>query len=287
MDAPRTARAMWRLYEPLHALTYFADECLEEYRSAGLKGFWMGYFAGRAAPMGAVTPAVVDATFFSFNPDRVSRAVPDAWSFASPDRVLEARLAGVDRVLRRIIGSVVDDDDLARAAALARAAVEGLTVAGRPLAAANLALAWPEQPHLALWQATTILREHRGDGHITALVTAGLDGRQALVTMAATGMVPKAMLQAARGWDDDAWEEAAGELVERGWINEDGTATAAGSADRQQLEDLTDLLAAEPWERLGEQHTESLRAVLTPIARAIAAAGPVPVPNPIGLPPPE
>ena len=98
MDAPRTARTMWKLFEPLHAVTYFADECIEEYRAAGLKGFWMGYFAGRAAPMGAVGPAVVDATFFSFNPDRVKRALPDAWSFAAPDRVLEARLAGVDRV---------------------------------------------------------------------------------------------------------------------------------------------------------------------------------------------
>ena len=84
MDAPRTARVMWKLFEPLHAVTYFAEECLEEYKAAGLKGFWMGYFAGRAAPMGAVAPAVVDATFFSFNPDRVKRALPDAWSFASP-----------------------------------------------------------------------------------------------------------------------------------------------------------------------------------------------------------
>jgi hypothetical protein len=285
---------MWKLFEPLHALTYFAEECLEEYKAAGLKGFWMGYFAGRAAPMGAVTPAVVDATFFSFNPDRVKRALPDAWSFAAPDRVLDARLAGVDRVLTRILGSdgdgsgaVVDAAAVARAATLARSAVEGLNIDGRPLAAANVALPWPDEPQLALWQAATVLREHRGDGHITALVAAGLDGRQALVTMAATGAVPKAMLQAARGWDDDAWEESTNVLIERGWVHEDGTATAAGTADRQGIEDLTDLLAAEPWERLGETNTESLRAVLAPVARAIAAAGPVPVPNPIGLPAPE
>jgi hypothetical protein len=285
---------MWKLFEPLHAMTYFAEECLEEYKAAGLKGFWMGYFAGRAAPMGAVAPAVVDATFFSFNPERVNRALPDAWSFAAPDRVLDARLAGIDRVLTRILGSagdrtgaVVDAAALARAATLARSAVEGLNIDGRPLAAANVALPWPDEPQLALWQAATVLREHRGDGHITALVAAGLDGRQALVTMAATGAVPKAMLQVARGWDDDAWEESTNVLIERGWVNEDGTATAAGTADRQGIEDLTDLLAAEPWERLGEHNTESLRAVLAPVARAIAAAGPVPVPNPIGLPAPD
>ncbi len=294
MDAPRTARAMWKLFEPLHAVTYFAEECIEEYGSAGLKGFWMGYFAGRSAPMGAVAPAVVDATFFSFNPDRVKRALPDAWSFAAPDRVLEARLVGVDRVLRRILGPDANGDgpdidaaDIARAAALARTAVEGLSVDGRPLAAANLALDWPGEPHLALWQAATVLREHRGDGHVVALVAAGLDGRQALVTMAATGAVPRAMLQAARGWDDVAWEVSADSLVERGWLEEDGTQTTSGAAARREIEDLTDLLAAEPWERLGDDGTEALGAVLTPLASAIAATGSVPVPNPIGLPLPR
>jgi hypothetical protein len=294
MDAPRTARALWKLFEPLHAVTYFADECIAQYATVGLKGFWMGYFAGRAAPMGPVGPAVVDATFFSFNPDRVARAVPDAWSFAPPERVLEARLVGVDKALGRILGpdGVGADigamaSDLARAAELARSALEGLTVDGRPLAAANLALDWPEEPHLALWQAATVLREHRGDGHVAALVAAGLDGRQALVTMAATGAVPRAMLQAARGWDDDAWNASTDVLIERGWLYEDATATVSGAAARQEIEDLTDLLAAEPWERLGEDDTESLRAVLAPIARAIAATGSVPVPNPIGLPTPE
>jgi hypothetical protein len=292
MDAPRTARAMWRLFEPLHAVTYFADECLEEYTAAGLKGFWMGYFAGRAAPMGAVTPGVVEATFFSFNPDRVNRALPDAWSFAAPDRVLDARRAGIERAYGRLFGTDgagagLAEGAMAGAADLARTALEGLPVDGRPLAAANVALAWPEEPHLALFHATTVLREHRGDGHVAALVAAGLDGRQALVTMAATGAVPRAMLQAARGWDDAAWDAAAGVLIERGWLDEDGTQTTSGAEARREIEDLTDLLAAEPWERLGENDTEALRAVLTPLARAIAAAGSVPVPNPIGLPPPE
>ena len=290
MDAPRTARAMWKLFEPLHAVTYFADECTEEYGAAGLKGFWMGYFAGRAAPMGAVGPAVVDATFFSFNPDRVSRALPDAWSFAPPDRVLAARLAGVDRALARILSSDGVKGlslDMAGAATLARTAVEGLTIDGRPLAAANAALDWPPEPHLALWQAATVLREHRGDGHVTALVAAGLDGRQALVTVAATGAVSRAMLQAARGWDDGQWDESVAALIERGWLNEDATFTTSGATARREIEEMTDLLAVEPWERLGDEGTETLRAVLARLASAIASTGAVPVPNPIGLPPPE
>jgi hypothetical protein len=281
---------MWKLFEPLHAVTYFADECIEEYRTAGLKGFWMGYFAGRSAPMGAVGPAVVDATFFSFNPDRVTRALPDAWSFATPERVLDARLAGVDRALGRILGAEGGRGswgDLAEAAALGRAAVEGLTVDGRPLAAVNMALAWPREPHLALWQAATVLREHRGDGHVTALVAAGLDGRQALVTMAATGAVSRPVLQVARGWDDEAWDAAVAALIARGWLNEDASLTTSGATARREIEDLTDLLAVEPWERLGDEGTEVLRAALAPLASAIASTGAVPVPNPIGLPRPE
>jgi hypothetical protein len=300
---------MWRLFEPVHAITYFAPECTEEFQRVGLKGFWMGYFAGRSAPMGPVQPAVVDATFFSFNPARVARALPDAWRLASPARVLEARLAGVDGVLRPVLGTlditasrhgaastgrdtttstrVEDRVDVARATQLVRAALEGLRVVGRPLAAANAALPWPDDSHLALWHAATILREHRGDGHVAALVAAGLDGREALVTAAATGAVPRALLQAARGWDDDEWEAAVDALVGRGWLRADGTLSPKGSAARREIEVTTDRLAAEPWDHLGPERTAELRALLTPMARAIAGTGVLPVPNPIGLPLPE
>jgi hypothetical protein len=132
-----------------------------------------------------------------------------------------------------------------------------------------------------------VLREHRGDGHVTALVAAGLDGREALVTMAATGAVPRAMLQTARGWDDGPWDESVAALVERGWLNEDATLTTSGTTARREIEEMTDLLAAGPWERLGDDGTETLRAALAPLVSAIASTGAVPVPNPIGLPRPE
>ncbi|HUI02084.1 MAG TPA: hypothetical protein VLZ77_00965 [Acidimicrobiales bacterium] len=283
MEHVRSARAMWQVFEPVHAVTYFTDEAVEAFGAAGLKGFWMGYFAGRAAPMGGVGPAVVDATFFNFSPRRVTRALPDAWGFAPPGRVLEARLAGVEGAYARILGPKRAGLDLAGAAGLARAAVESLTVAGRPLAAANAALAWPEDPLLALWQAATVLREHRGDGHVAALVDAGLDGRQALVMMAATGRVPRDLLQASRGWSDDEWDEAVAALAERGWVNAQGAATPTGTLDRQAIEDATDRLAGEPWARLGEERTAALRAVLGHLVGALVAAGAVVEPNPIGL----
>ena len=274
---------MWQLFEPIHAVTYFAPEPTEEFTTAGLKGFWMGYFAGRAAPMGAVGPAVVTATFYNFSPARAERALPDAWAFSSPEGVLDARLKGVDRALRTLLGPDGPDDALARAARIARQACEGLDAGGRPLAAANLGLPWPDEPRLALWHATTILREHRGDGHVAALVAAGLDGRQALVSMAATGAVPRALLQSTRGWDDDAWDEAAEVLVRRGWLSADGTLTPAGQAVRQGVEDVTDRLASEPWRRIGDERTEELAATLRPVVSRIATGGAMIFPNPIGL----
>ncbi|MGA2519632.1 MAG: hypothetical protein ABSG81_02305 [Acidimicrobiales bacterium] len=279
-----TARTMWHLLEPLHAVVYFAPEAADAFTAAGLKGFWMGYFAGRAAPMGAVGPAVVDATFFNFAPARVARALPDAWLFASPAAVLEARLAGAGAALARLLAG--HDAEVRAAAGLVRQAVEGVTTAGRPLGAANAALPWPDDPLLVLWQAAGVVREHRGDGHVAALVAAGLDGLEALVSMVGTGAVPRSLLQVARGWDDAQWEEAEARLAGRGWLTPDGALTPAGAAARSDIEDLTDRLATEPWDRLGAQRTEELRTLLVPLARAVAASGVVPVPNPIGLPVP-
>jgi hypothetical protein len=281
------ARVMWRHLEPIHTLTYFAPESTEAFTAAGLKGFWMGYFAGRAAPMGPVGPAVVGATFFNFAPARVHRALPDAWERATPARVLDARLEGVDVALRGVLGDMADSSAVRRAAELLRIASEGAVTDGRPLAAANAALEWPTEPHLTVWHATTVLREHRGDGHVAALVEAGLDGRRALVMMTAIDAVPRALLQTSRGWEDDQWAEAVDALVARGWVAPDGSATATGRAARGAIEATTDRLAAGPWERLGEARTAELRATLAPMVDAVVATGTMPVPNPIGLTPPR
>jgi hypothetical protein len=72
-------------------------------------------------------------------------------------------------------------------AGLAREAASACTAEGRPLYAGHAGLDWPDAPHVAAWHAATLLREHRGDGHIAALVAAGLSGIDALVTHVATG----------------------------------------------------------------------------------------------------
>jgi hypothetical protein len=275
---------MWRLLEPLHAVTYFAGEAIEARCAAGLRGFWMGYFAGRAAPMGAVEPAVVEAAFYNFAPSMVRRAIPDAWRFASPARVIQAQLSGADEVLGRVLGAVVDPGAVRQATGLAIAALDGLPVDGRPLAAAYLALAVPDGTLAALWQVATTLREHRGDGHVAALVDAEIDGCEAHLTNAAAGGPPRSVLQPARGWSDDDWDAAEERLRARGLLDERGRLTDSGSAVRAKVEETTDRLAAAPWTRLGERRTVELEQLLAPLAGAVWASGVLPGENPMGLP---
>jgi helix-turn-helix protein len=280
------ARRMWPAFETYHAHVYFVPEAAETYRKLGLKGGWMGYFASRSAALGAASPELVAAVFFNFHPAMVARALPDAWALASPADVLAARLQTVDVALRRLIPEHIGGPAEAEAAELARAATEATALAGRPLFAALRSLPWPEEPHLALWHACTMLREHRGDGHVAALTAAGLDGCEAHVTVTATGAVPRETLQSNRKWSDEEWEEAEERLKARGLLDDSGTLTEAGRAVRAEVEARTDEAAEAPWRALGPEHTARLFALLTPMARAINAAGGVPVPNPVGVPAP-
>jgi hypothetical protein len=279
-----TARRLWALAEPVHAVTYFAEEARSAGEAAGLTGFWSTYFAQRAAPLGAVGAAVVTATFYDFAPAFVARRVPEVWSVVTPAAALEARLAGADAALRRALGEWVSSAEAAEAAALVRAAAEAVDVPGRPLAAANTELPLPGEPHLALWQSVTTLREHRGDGHRAALLEREVSGVAAHVLVAAAGRVDREWLQRARGWDDDAWDAAAAQLTDRGWLA-GAELSAEGLAMTTAIEADTDRLAVGPWRALGDVRCDRLAELLVPVRRAVVAAGLFPDRNPIGVPP--
>lgn len=285
--ASTAARRLWQVLEPLHAVTYFSEACAERYRELGLKGFWMGYFASRSAPFGEASPDLVTATFFNFRPSMVERALPDAWALASPPAVLAARLDGSLATLRSVLGEVADGAEVTEAAELAEAAVDACPLGGRPLFAALLALDRPEDPLGRLWHAATLLREHRGDGHVVACVANGLSGLDAHLTLVASGAIAQSRLQPARGWTDDEWDAAADGLRLRGWLDADGAITDVGRAGRRATEALTDDLAAEPWLALGSEATTRLHDLAFPLARRIAASGALPFPNPIGVPDPR
>jgi hypothetical protein len=280
------ARRLWALGEPFHALTYFADEARTAYGAAGLTGFWAGYFAGRAAPLGAAGPELVTATFASFAPAFVAKRVPAVWTTTTPAGALAARLAGVDAAVQRALPGWADSSDAEEAAVLARRAAEAVDLPGRPMAAANSGLPWPEPSHLLLWQALTTLREHRGDGHLAVLLHHGLLGLPALVLSAAAGTTAAEWLQQARGWSPGEWAAADAALAEGGLLA-DGELTAAGRALRADVESETDRLAAGPWAALGDAGCDRLAELLAPVRRAVIAAGDWPAHNPIGVPEPD
>ena len=281
--AENVAQRMWRLFEPVHAITYFNAASPTAWEDAGLRGYWRGYFAGRAAPLGPVGPGPVIGSFFGFAPAMVVRALPDVWSRITPERALAVRLEGARAALRPLVA--LDADGLAELASLLRSAAERVPLAGRVLGAANAALPWPHDPLGVLWHATTVLREHRGDGHVAALVTAGLDGPESLVWRVSRGGTDRVFYQRIRGWTDDEWDAAADRLRARGWLDAAGGPTALALDAAADLEATTDRLAAAPWEGLDPAAVDRVATLLTPLAQA--AADLLIWPNPVGIPDPR
>jgi hypothetical protein len=280
------ARSMWVRFETYHDVIYFTPETRAATDAIGARGGWMSYFGMRAAPLGAASAELVIATFYNFAPDRVRRAVPDAWRFAPPEEFLRARLSGVDGALRRMLpADMIEGDELAEAAALLRTAAGHAQIAGRPLAAANAALPWPDQPHLVLWQAATWLRESRGDGHVAALLAAGLDPCETLVLFGADLGIAGEAMQAARGWTEQEWAAARDRLVERDLVTGQDGLTEAGAALRAWVERRTDEEAAAPWTALGRDATARAAELLGPIALGVGQANVTLPMSPIGLAP--
>ncbi|MET9803602.1 hypothetical protein [Streptomyces sp. NPDC006368] len=275
---PRAGRRCHNALNPIHSSLYFSPDYAEELAGLGVEDSSAAYFAGRAAAMGAVGPGVVAATFYNFNHELIARHLPAVWDIASPEEVLAARLRAADATLRRLLGdATVTSEAMAEAAGLALRAAEGCTRHARPLYAAHADLPVPEEPHLAYWHAATLLREHRGDAHLAALLDAGLDPLEALVSHTATGkgMAPRWIL-ATRGWRRADWDAAAGRLRERGLLDERGELTSAGSALRAEVEDRTDRLDAAPYEHLGAAGVERLTELGRGFLGAAVAAGAFP-----------
>jgi hypothetical protein len=281
------ARAVWEALETCHAVVYFAPEVRDALRAAGMAGFWMGYFAGRAAPLGAVGPGPVTALFYNFHPEMVRRALPEAWRRATPEAVLYARLHAVDAALWRLWGDEVRAVELVPIAQLARRAAEAVDVGGRPLAAAHLDLDWPTVAHLSLWHAATVLREHRGDGHVNVLVNEGVTGLEAHVLAVAAGQSTASIQQVNRRWSEQDWAAAVDGLAERGLLDPSGALTGAGRTLKDRIERRTDELAAAPYRVLDDPEASRLLRHTERLARLVVAGDGIPFPNPMGLTPPR
>ena len=272
------ARRLWTLFEPLHAVTYFTPEGRAAFEAAGFRGFWRGYFAGRSAPLGLAPAAVSTALYAGFAPSMVERAIPSIWDLAPPEVALEARLDGAVEVLSRLLAGVPGVEE---AAELLREVASGAPTSGRALGAANAALPWPEEPLGELWQAATVLRELRGDGHVLAQLAVGLDGLTTMVLRCGHDMT-REVLQPNRGWHDLEWEVAEERLVERGLLDDHGRITDAGRETLARAEEITDRLAQEPWDAVGDAAADRFIELATPLAAAARTV--LPDVTPLGLP---
>ncbi|OBB88143.1 hypothetical protein [Mycobacterium sp. 852002-30065_SCH5024008] len=278
---PVLARRFFDRFEPVHAVTYFAPEARAALDGLGYRGFWMGYFAARSAPLGIVPREVITAIFYNFAPERVAKALPAAWQIAGPDAALRARQESAVAALRRY--GLDRNENVTAAAELAGKAARHAPLDGRPLFAANLALPWPDDPLAALWHATTLLREQRGDGHVAVLAAAGISGRESNVLHAAAGGVPREYIARTRDYDEAAWRHHEQRLAERGLLDDDGSLTTAGRELKHHIERSTDTLALSALDALSDDEVETLFRVLTPLTRAVVAGGDVPDLTPMTL----
>jgi hypothetical protein len=277
-DRDHLARALWTLFEPIHAVTYFSTQARDALAAIGLSRYWDGYFAGRSAPLGALSGEPVTAMFSGFAPFLVDRALPAVWSVVTPEQVIEARYVGAVETLRAI---VPDAKVISDAAEALTPLVGDLDTIGRPLSAAYAALPLEDDPYRRLWQVAGTLREQRGDGHVIALVGLQIAGLTTLVLRAGVDLDATSMKKA-RGWTDEEWDAEAGRLVERGLLTPGHRIAPAGAELLDRAEQLTNRLAMAPLAALSDDEVHAIAAKLHPVASAVASL--FPYPNPIGMP---
>jgi hypothetical protein len=257
-----------------HLFVYFIPEAPEEAAKLGVTEYGPAYFAFRSAPMGAVPWQVTLAAFYNFSPRSV-QAMAGVWDTATPEQWQAARFAAVDRALQRVDVHLTADQ-IAEARSLIDPVVARADYAGRTMAAANVSVALPSDPLVALWQQITVLREWRGDAHVIVLAANDLGPCDCNVLQTATGHFPEAIARATRLWNDEEVAAATTRLVARGWLNADGTATDAGIAAREQIEVETDEHCAALWTPIGDANVRRLTSLIMPIHDTFTAAGTYP-----------
>ncbi|GHJ47417.1 hypothetical protein Cs7R123_47590 [Catellatospora sp. TT07R-123] len=269
------ARRMYELLEPICLVTYMADECNQELAALGHRNYWDGYFASRAAPLGRVPAHVVHAAFYNFADGEAARHIPSAWETITPEASLAARERGSAASVRRILGAeLTGSAGLVRAADLTTKAALSAPTEGRVMYAALRTVAVPTDPVARLWHSANMLREHRGDGHIAALLGARIGGIEAHVLSAlANGIYPPESFGRIHHLPKRRLAAVMDGLRERGIVDADGRFTDAGRETQQRIEALTDELAAPPYDALSPAELDELIAELQPITAALVAAG--------------
>src|SRR3954471_18221572 len=267
-----TARRMFELVEPIGVIPYSADEPNEAMFALGFTNYWDTYFAGRAAPLGRVAAEIVDALFYNFAPGEVARHIPKVWETTTPEAAIAARQKGCVQALRRILGDHIDSPAFARATDLLLRAATSAPYEGRPMYAALRAIPIPDDGVARLFHAAALLREHRGDGHIAALMAEGVGGLEAHVLLALDMGMPAEKFGRIHHLPPAQLTAVVEGMRDRNLIGADGWLSEAGRSVKQRVEELTDDLAAKPYESLEPAELDELMAALEPLATRLVAA---------------
>jgi hypothetical protein len=268
------ARRLFELTEPISLVNFFSPEPNDSMAALGFRNYWDGYFAGRSAPLGRVPAEVVHAAFYSFADGEVARHIPKVWDTTTPEAAHAAREQGCVAALRRILGDLVQTPELARAAELLASAATSAPTEGRVMYAGLRALPMPDEPVARLWHAANLLREHRGDGHIAALVSERVGGTEAHVLSALDmGIYPAESFGRIHHLPTARLSEVMDGLRDRGLLDASGRFTDAGRATKGRIESLTDALAEAPYHGLAPPELDQLIALLDPISTRLEATG--------------
>jgi hypothetical protein len=280
-DLSRSARTLAAFLEPCIGQVYFSPEAHSEYERLGfaaspgeMGGVAMpdgpAYFTSRGSLLGQVEPDVVAAAFGVFDPLIVVPCVRFGWELTEAPTIFAARRRGAVGQLRRILGD--DPEGMKDVVHVFERVVEPLRPEGRPLFSGARSQ-WDDPADLMtrFFHLGDMLREYRGDSHVTAWVSAGLDATEiGLLTELYIG-IPMRTYVRTRGWSDDALDAAFERLVAAGWL--DGEAfTDTGRARREEIEHATDRQLRPAIEALGDD-AEKVFGILEPWGAAIRAAG--------------
>lgn len=267
-------RRLFELVEPIAVVAYMAPEPTEAVMAIGAGNVWDAYFAGRAASLGRdVPPEVVHALFYNFAEGEVARHIPRVWDRVTPEAANAAREEGSVAALRRILGGLADTPGVERAGELLIEAGTSARTEGRALFAAVRTLPLPTEPMARLWHGANLLREHRGDGHVAALVAAGIGGTESHVLHALSEGMPADQFGRVSHLPAVQLNAVIESMRARGLIGADGWLTDAGRDVKRRVEALTDELAEPAYDALTQDQLDQLTADLEPLAAVLVAAG--------------
>jgi|SRR5882757_3120341 len=263
------ARRLRDALEPLSQHSVWSAHVNAVLADAGMD-FVTGVVCGRAAALGEAAPAVVVATFGSWEPATLTALYESGRGICSRADLLTIRQSAGEESLAAVLG----DADVEPVVRALRRTVNAVDATGRPLFAGFRALPWPENSLGALWRACEALRERRGDSHVVAYTALGLrplDMHSLLELWLGT---PAGSHSGIYGWSEAAIAASYARLEEQR-LATNGALTAEGVDLREGIEATTDALEAPVVDALGVDF-EPVVTALDEWSAACVAAGAYP-----------